>query len=105
MKTYDDMPSDGCIIVKRWDGKRSQGFHVESVEYMGIDRDFVQVWATPMSITTGATSGAPRIVSLRFGLDEITAMPDAQLARRVRAERRAGNPTPLLGALMSGLSR
>lgn len=76
--TYDELPADGMIVVKRWDGARRVGFHVESATYVGMDRDFAQVWATPVSISTGVPSGPSRIVALRFGLDSITALGETR---------------------------
>lgn len=68
-----DLPADGMVVVKPWDGKRRQGWHIERVTGWWDD-ELVRVDATPVNISTGETTGETRNILLRFGLDIIEVM-------------------------------
>lgn len=71
--TTAGLPSDGCITTRGWEhGSRRRGWHVEKILYDDID--YALVSASPMNITTGQITGAPRNIRLRFGLDTVEAM-------------------------------
>ena len=75
VNSTSDLPSDGCITIRPWDGSRRQGWHVEAIlSDFSAEGGTATVWASPMSICSGVITGEPRKVQLAFGLDDLEVM-------------------------------
>jgi len=66
----DEIPADGMITIRPWDGTRRQGWHIESGPN---EANFVV--ASPVNIATAEVTGHPRDVHMRWGVDTIEVMP------------------------------